>query len=542
MTSSAYPFAAIVGQPQLKLALLLASVDWRLSALLKGDKGSGKSTAARGLAEILPAGAPFINLPIGTTEDRLLGGLDLAQALQGEARLKRGLVHEAHRGVLYIDEVNLLADSLTDALLDVASSGRHYVERDGFSASADAQFVLLGSMNAEEGSLRPQLLDRFALSLNVEAPMDAEDRARIIASRLQFDADPVGFCAAFEEEQQRLRETIVVARTRQVHYSLEALHLISRAIADAGVKSMRADLATLRAAVAHAALNARAEITQDDIDAVLSLVLHHRVKQLPPQRPKESPSSREESSKTQPEDREQIFPIEPRSAPELGMTVAKTAPLRGRSAQVDEEKKSLDVVASFTQSFRNTGRASLKSDHLIFRSPDVRSGARFIFIVDSSGSHAAQQRMRAVKGTIIALLKSSVDPKDEVAVVVFRGAKAEIILEPSRDAEAARRVLEFLPTGGRTPLAHALELARSLVSPSSVIVLVTDGRANVSMAGGHPWEEAMNAAAKLNRPAVLVDSSLDSTAACASLASAMKARLVRIEDLSPETLLNVALS
>src|ERR1700735_5173108 len=190
MNPPSYPFAAIVGQPDLKLALLLAGVDWRLSVLLKGDKGSGKSTAARALADILPAGAPFVNLPIGATEDRLLGGLNLGEALQGEAKLKRGLVSEAHGGVLYIDEVNLLSDSLTDALLDVASSGRHYVERDGFSTSGEAKFILLASMNIEEGALRPQLLDRFALSLDVEAPVAAEDRALIVGSRLRFDVQP----------------------------------------------------------------------------------------------------------------------------------------------------------------------------------------------------------------------------------------------------------------------------------------------------------------------------------------------------------------
>src|ERR1700683_1786327 len=258
-----YPFAAMVGQPDLKLALLLASVDWRLSVLLKGDKGSGKSTAARGLAEILPAGAPFVNLPIGTTEDRLLGGLDLTQALQGQASLKRGLVHEAHGGVLYIDEVNLLSDSLTDALLDVASSGRHYVERDGFSASAEARFVLLGSMNMEEGALRPQLLDRFALSLDVEAPLAAEARALIVGSRLRFDTDPVEFCALFEEEQQRLRQAIVEARSliANIKPSGEIIENISQAVTDAGVRSLRADLAALRASIAHAALARRAEVT-----------------------------------------------------------------------------------------------------------------------------------------------------------------------------------------------------------------------------------------------------------------------------------------
>src|ERR1700722_13823916 len=213
MNPPGYPFAAIVGQPELKLALMLAAVDWRLSVLLKGDKGSGKSTAARGLPDILPRGAPFVNLPIGTTEDRLLGGLDLGGALQGHANLKRGLIHEAHGGVLYIDEVNLLSDSLTDTLLDVASSGKHHVERDGFSASGDAKFILLGSMNIEEGALRPQLLDRFALSLDVEAPLHPGDRARIVDARLRFDADPVSFCAEFEEEQQRLRQMLVDARS-----------------------------------------------------------------------------------------------------------------------------------------------------------------------------------------------------------------------------------------------------------------------------------------------------------------------------------------
>src|SRR5580704_6181735 len=212
MNSAGFPFAAIVGQPDLKLALLLAAVDWRLSVLLKGDKGSGKSTAARALADILPSGAPFVNLPIGATEDRLLGGLDLGEALEGHAKLKRGLIHAAHGGVLYIDEVNLLADSLTDALLDVASSGRHYVERDGMSAADHARFVLLGSMNIEEGSLRPQFMDRFALSLDVQTPPAAEDRALIIESRLRFDSAPDDFRAAFEDQQGRLRQAILDAR------------------------------------------------------------------------------------------------------------------------------------------------------------------------------------------------------------------------------------------------------------------------------------------------------------------------------------------
>lgn len=535
---TAYPFAAIVGQPRLKLALLLASVDWRLSVLLKGDKGSGKSTAARALANILPAGAPFVNLPIGTTEDRLLGGLDLDRALHGEASLKRGLVQEADAGVLYIDEVNLLSDCLTDAPLDVASSGRNQVERDGFSASAEARFVLLGSMNIEEGSLRPQLLDRFALSLDVEAPLAAEDRARIVESRLRFDADPKGFCDAFEEEQESLRQAVAQARLKSIQPSSEALLAISQAVAEAGAPSLRADIAALRAATANAALHGRTEILQADIDSVLPLVLHHRVKQNPPQRPPSPPPPQTEPTDRQRQAGEFVFPVEARSAPEVRMTIAEPAERRGRSAQRDGEP-ALDVVASFTQSFRNTGTASLKGDQLVFRTPLASSGVRFIFVVDSSASQVAQQRMRAVKGAVAAVLKSSVDSKDEVAVISFRGTKAEIVLEPCRDADAAHRVLEFLPTGRRTPLAHAWETACSLVTPSSLVVLVTDGRANVSLACGDPWQDALEAAARLNSPAVVVDSSLDSSAASASLAVAMKARVLLLDDLSRDTLLNV---
>jgi magnesium chelatase subunit D len=546
MRAPDYPFAAISGQPELKLALLLASVDWRLSVLLKGDKGSGKSTAARGLADILPAGAPFVNLPIGATEDRLLGGLDLGQALQGQANLKRGLIHEAHGGVLYIDEVNLLADALTDTLLDVASSGRFHVERDGFSASAQANFILLGSMNIEEGALRPQLLDRFALSLDVEAPLNPQDRARIVDARLRFDADPASFCTAFEDQQQRLRQAIVDARALvpKIQPSAGLIEEISRAVAQAGVRSLRADLAVLRASIAHAALDSRMEITREDINTVLPLVLHHRSKRNPGQPPSPPPPP-PDANQSQPEPREgsadRIFPLQGREAPELRLSMAESIS-RGRSAAVVAKPPVLDVVASFTQSFRNTGAASLTSDHLVFRSPPTKSGVRFIFVVDASGSHAAQQRMRAVKGAVAALLESSVDHKDEVAVVSFRGAKAEIVLEPCRDAASALRVLEFLPTGGRTPLAHALELAASLVTPAAVVILLTDGRANVPLNGTDPWADALEAASRLNCSAILVDSSTDRTmdGATEALASAMRAKLILLDDLSKEPLIAVS--
>ena len=193
MKPAVYPFAAIVGQSEMKLALLLAAVDWRLGVLLRGEKGAGKTTAARGLAALLPEPAPFINLPIGATEDRLLGGLHLERALKGEPVLKPGLLSEAHGGVLYVDEINLLPAHLGDALLDTAASGVNVVEREGLSASHAAEFVLLGSMNPEEGRLRPQLLDRFALSVDITASLDPGERQTVVERRIAFDRDASRF-------------------------------------------------------------------------------------------------------------------------------------------------------------------------------------------------------------------------------------------------------------------------------------------------------------------------------------------------------------
>ncbi|MDP9387156.1 MAG: AAA family ATPase, partial [Actinomycetota bacterium] len=192
-----FPFTAVVGQDDAKLALLLNAVDPRVGGvLLRGDKGSAKSTLARGLASLLPEAAPFVELPVGATEDRVVGTLDLAGVLaDGQVRFAPGLLADVDGGVLYIDEVNLLPDHLVDVLLDVAAAGVNRVEREGFSRSHLSRFVLVGSMNPEEGDLRPQLLDRFGLSVDVRAPTDPVVRAEVVRRRLAFDADPAGFAA-----------------------------------------------------------------------------------------------------------------------------------------------------------------------------------------------------------------------------------------------------------------------------------------------------------------------------------------------------------
>lgn len=274
-----YPLAAVVGAEPLKLALCLAAIDPKIGGvLIEGPRGMAKSTLARGLADLLD-GAPFVTLPLGASEDRVAGTLDLDAALgQGQVKFSPGVLANADGGVLYVDEVNLLPDPLVDLLLDVAASGVNRIERDGISHEHPARFVLIGTMNPEEGELRPQLLDRFGFNLALEHRPLPEDRQAIIRRRLAFDSDPAGFRAQWQAEQTALSERCHHARARleQVPLSDDALARISQACHAAGVDGLRADLVWLRAARAHAAWRGADTIGEQDIDAVAEFALRHR--------------------------------------------------------------------------------------------------------------------------------------------------------------------------------------------------------------------------------------------------------------------------
>src|SRR3954462_8485518 len=213
-----YPFSALVGQDQLRLALILCAVRPEIGGvLIRGEKGTAKSTAVRGLAQVLTAipggGGELVELPIGATEDRVVGSLDLQKVLRdGEHAFSPGLLARAHGGVLYVDEVNLLHDHLVDVILDAAAMGRVHVERDGVSHSHEARFVLIGTMNPEEGELRPQLLDRFGLTVDVRASRDVDVRADVIRTRLAFEADPGVFVPSYAERDANLARRIAAAR------------------------------------------------------------------------------------------------------------------------------------------------------------------------------------------------------------------------------------------------------------------------------------------------------------------------------------------
>lgn len=279
-----YPFSAVVGQEKLRLALILCAISPKIGGVVvRGEKGTAKTTTVRAFASLL-GDAPLVNLPIGATEDRVVGALDLETVLTtGKATYRPGLLAEADGGVLYVDEVNLLADHLVDALLDAAATGVVTIERDSISHTAAANFVLVGTMNPEEGELRPQLLDRFGLSLDVVASRDIQVRAEIMKRRLAFEDDPEAFIAQWEEEDAAISQRLAAAASLvgSVELSDTNVARIAAICASFDVDGMRGDLVIARTACAHAAWEGREFVTDEDIRIAAELALPHRKRRNP---------------------------------------------------------------------------------------------------------------------------------------------------------------------------------------------------------------------------------------------------------------------
>ncbi|MGD9009416.1 MAG: ATP-binding protein [Desulfobacteraceae bacterium] len=323
-----YPFTAIVGQEKMKEALILNIINPTLSGvLIRGEKGTAKSTAVRALAQILPAievvkecpfqhapdethsvcrecirsecsrnilenlavetvrrGIRVVELPVGATEDRVVGTMDLEHALKkGEKRVEPGILAAAHRGILYVDEVNLLDDHVVDVLLDSAAMGVNTIEREGVSFTHPARFTLVGTMNPEEGELRPQLLDRFGLCVNIEGINDPEGRVAIMERRAAFDEDPENFCTQWAEESRMLVEKIekAIDLYPQVTIDRDLLFEIAGYCLDVGVDGHRGDIIILKTAKTLAAYNGRNQVIKEDIDTAAELALPHRIRRQP---------------------------------------------------------------------------------------------------------------------------------------------------------------------------------------------------------------------------------------------------------------------
>lgn len=319
MFSKLYPFSAVIGQEELKLSLLLNAVNPKIGGVvIRGEKGTAKSTAVRALGALLPGEQRavektgctpvVVTLPLNATEDMVAGGIDFQRTMkEGRRAFQPGLLAKADGGILYVDEVNLLDDHIVDIVLDAAASGENRVEREGISFSHKASFVLVGTMNPEEGEIRPQLLDRFGLCVEVTAESDSDKRAELMVRREAFDADSRGFILKYRKENERISEKIAVARSLLHRVSVPS-HLrgfVTELCRENNVAGHRADLVMEQAAKAHAAYRGTREITVDDITAVAGLVLAHRRRDpVPPPSPEQPQERRSEPEKSDPENDE----------------------------------------------------------------------------------------------------------------------------------------------------------------------------------------------------------------------------------------------
>jgi magnesium chelatase subunit D len=569
-TRPQFPFSAVVGHDDAKLALLLAAIDPAIGGvLLRGQKGSAKTTLARGLAALLPGDAPFADLPLGATEDRLIGTLDLGAVLTGDGRrFEPGLLAAAHGGVLYVDEVNLLPDHLVDVLLDVAASGVNRVEREGISHEHPARFVLVGSMNPEEGELRPQLLDRFGLSVDVTTTTDPRERAEATGRRLDFDADPAAFTREHAPAEQELRAQL--DRTRSANVPDALMVRIGAVCAAAGVDGLRADLVISRAAAGLAAWEGRYEASVDDVRRVAPMALAHRQRRAPFDEPQqrnvddalgaldEGGDDGGVAERNAQPDRppERLVPLRATRAPvDAAGRRSPAEGARGRLVGDRVPNGPVGAVAIGATARAVAERRAVEPDSPAVRAGDLREARReqrvgnlLVLAVDASGSMGAPQRMEAVKGAVLGLLVDAYQRRDRVALVAFRGDGAEVLLRATGSIEVARARLADLPTGGRTPLAAGIETALAVAAASAngssgrrpLLVLVSDGRATAAR-DGDPVAAARQAGAAVRTrgvDAVVVDAETGAgrLGLAADMAHEMGARYLRLAELSAGTL------
>lgn len=601
-----YPFSALVGQDRLRLALLLCAVHPEIGGvLIRGEKGTAKSTAVRGLAAVLSAvddDARLVELPIGATEDRVVGSLDLQKVLRdGEHAFSPGLLARAHGGVLYVDEVNLLHDHLVDVLLDAAAMGRVHVEREGISHSHESRFVLIGTMNPEEGELRPQLLDRFGLTVDVAASRDVDVRVEVIRARMAFEADPPAFVERYAGADAELADRIAAARKAigSVELPDTELRRIAALCAAFDVDGMRADLVVARTAVAHAAWRGATTVAEEDIRVAAELALPHRRRRDPfddpgldPERLEEAMQQAGESAAQSGTDAEPDPDFDPDFDPPGGGVDSSAD---GQQAQGNSKPSTNRPSAPPSAVFRTKalvvpgvgegapGRRSRARNrtgtpiaataepgsghglHMFAtllatagrqqgaglprpRPEDIRRAVRegregnlVIFVVDASGSMAARDRMSAVTGATLSLLRDAYQRRDKVAVITFRQQDARMLLPPTTSVHIAGRRLARFDTGGKTPLAQGLMAARDLVirekardrARRSLVVVLTDGRAT---GGPDPLGRTRQAAAALvaeGAAAVVVDceTSFVRLGLAGQLAEQLGSPAVRLEQL-----------
>ncbi len=533
-----FPFSAIVGQELMKKALMVVAIDPTVGGvLIKGEKGTAKSTAVRALADILPKikvveGCPFncdpenlrlmckscqeryeeegslpyierkmevVDMPLSATEDMVVGTIDIKRALkEGIKALEPGILAKANRNILYIDEVNLLDDHLVNILLDAAAMGVNIVEREGISVYHPARFILVGTMNPEEGDLRPQILDRFGLCVEVKALSSKEERLKVMEYRRKFDLDPWKFEEEFRESQEMLRNKILVAKQKisEVRVSSDLLEKIVEITISLGIKSHRADIVMEKTAKVLAILDGRDEVNEEDIKEAALLALSHRIRQSPFDKTSTLKKDTIETILKQ-KTKEEIFDFDKDieiknkilNFDEFGKTYGKES-LKINSekgiyikAKEAEDPKSVAVDATIRKAVRETGKLKILPEHIMEKIRVAKAEALYVIVIDSSSSMRMDKKIRLAKSLVWQLLKRSYENKNKVALMCFREEDAKLLVPPTTDVSLLYEELEKLPTGGKTPLTPALyksfEIAKKETKATPVVILISDGKGNV---------------------------------------------------------------